>query len=68
MSFFMIRFIDVRAQTVTPDSLNRLVASCADDATIIGICGETKLENEEGSWWTMIQVSFFLSLSFQSEG
>ena len=42
--------------TVTPDSLNRLVASAADDSSIIGICGETKLDNEEGSWWTMIQV------------
>ena len=45
-------------QTVTPDSLNRLVASAADDSSIIGICGETKLDNEEGSWWTMIQVRF----------
>ena len=44
-------------KTVTPDSLNRLVASAADDSSIIGICGETKLDNEEGSWWTMIQVS-----------
>ncbi|THH29875.1 hypothetical protein EUX98_g4302 [Antrodiella citrinella] len=57
--------------TATPDSLNRLVASCADDATIIGICGETKLENEEGSWWTMIQVyeyyiSHHLSKAFES--
>ena len=41
---------------VTPESLNRLVASAADDSSIIGICGETKLHNEEGSWWTMIQV------------
>ncbi|KAJ7173470.1 glycosyltransferase family 2 protein [Mycena filopes] len=41
---------------VTPDSLNRLVASAADDSSIIGICGETKLQNEEDSWWTMIQV------------
>lgn len=45
-----------QVQTVTPESLNRLVASAADDSSIIGICGETKLENEEGSWWTMIQV------------
>lgn len=36
--------------------MNRLVASVADDSSIIGICGETKLENPEGSWWTMIQV------------
>ncbi|KIY44928.1 hypothetical protein FISHEDRAFT_77147 [Fistulina hepatica ATCC 64428] len=41
---------------VSPESLNRLVASSADDSRIIGICGETRLENPEGSWWTMIQV------------
>src|SRR5258708_1276083 len=44
------------SQTVTPESLNRLVASAADDSSIIGICGETRLKNEEDSWWTMIQV------------
>ncbi|KAI0782569.1 glycosyltransferase family 2 protein [Abortiporus biennis] len=57
--------------TVTPDSLNRLVASAADDSSIIGICGETKLDNEEGSWWTMIQVyeyyiSHHLAKAFES--
>ncbi|KAG2012867.1 chitin synthase [Coprinopsis cinerea AmutBmut pab1-1] len=57
--------------TVTPDSLNRLVASSADDSSIIGICGETKLANEETSWWTMIQVyeyyiSHHLSKAFES--
>ncbi|KAJ7498041.1 glycosyltransferase family 2 protein [Mycena galericulata] len=57
--------------TVTPESLNRLVASSADDSSIIGICGETKLQNEEGSWWTMIQVyeyyiSHHLSKAFES--
>ncbi|KAJ7065405.1 glycosyltransferase family 2 protein [Mycena amicta] len=57
--------------TVTPESLNRLVASAADDSSIIGICGETKLQNEEGSWWTMIQVyeyyiSHHLSKAFES--
>ncbi|EGN94962.1 glycosyltransferase family 2 protein [Serpula lacrymans var. lacrymans S7.3] len=57
--------------SVTPDSLNRLVACAADDSSIIGICGETKLMNEEGSWWTMIQVyeyyiSHHLSKAFES--
>ncbi|KAF8839315.1 glycosyltransferase family 2 protein [Paxillus ammoniavirescens] len=56
---------------VTSESLNRLVASAADDSSIIGICGETKLTNEEGSWWTMIQVyeyyiSHHLSKAFES--
>lgn len=56
---------------VKPDSLNRLVASCANDAKIAGICGETSLENEERSWWTMIQVyeyyiSHHLAKAFES--
>jgi chitin synthase len=56
---------------VRPDALNRLVASCANDAKIAGICGETSLENEDRSWWTMIQVyeyyiSHHLSKAFES--
>ncbi|GAA5897015.1 hypothetical protein JCM6882_007333 [Rhodosporidiobolus microsporus] len=48
--------------SVAPDSLNRLVAASADDSRIIGICGETRLENEQVSWWTMIQVyEYFIS-------
>ncbi|TIA79056.1 hypothetical protein E3P89_03500 [Wallemia ichthyophaga] len=48
--------------SVTPESLNRLVARCVDDSAIIGICGETRLDNEEQSWWTMIQVyEYFIS-------
>ncbi|KAF2762157.1 hypothetical protein EJ05DRAFT_448546 [Pseudovirgaria hyperparasitica] len=56
---------------VKEDSLNRLVASCANDAKIAGICGETSLENEERTWWTMIQVyeyyiSHHLAKAFES--
>ena len=48
--------------SVREDSLNRLVAACANNAKIAGICGETSLENEEKSWWTMIQVyEYFIS-------
>jgi chitin synthase len=47
---------------VREDSLNRLVAACANDAKIAGICGETGLQNDEKSWWTMIQVyEYFIS-------
>ncbi|KAI9714246.1 MAG: hypothetical protein M1828_001177 [Chrysothrix sp. TS-e1954] len=57
--------------TVKEDSLNRLVSACAHDAKIAGICGETSLENEERSWWTMIQVyeyyiSHHLAKAFES--
>jgi chitin synthase len=56
---------------VKEDSLNRLVSACANDAKIAGICGETSLENEEHSWWTMIQVyeyyiSHHLAKAFES--
>jgi chitin synthase len=56
---------------VRPDALNRLVAGCANDSKIAGICGETSLENEDKSWWTMIQVyeyyiSHHLSKAFES--
>src|ERR1700742_2383863 len=62
LTLFVLRFYtcpcltNANPQTVSPDSLNRLVANAADDSKIIGICGETRLENEDGSWWTMIQV------------
>ncbi|KAK9454908.1 chitin synthase-domain-containing protein [Dipodascopsis uninucleata] len=57
--------------SVSDDSLNRLVACCVRDSRIAGIAGETSLQNEEGSWWTMIQVfeyyiSHHLSKAFES--
>lgn len=57
--------------SVEPDGLNRLVAVAADDSRIIALCGETTLDNEEGSWWTMIQVyeyyiSHHLAKAFES--
>ncbi|EAW14191.1 putative chitin synthase [Aspergillus clavatus NRRL 1] len=57
--------------SVREDSLNRLVAACANDSRIAGICGETSLQNEERSWWTMIQVyeyyiSHHLAKAFES--
>lgn len=57
--------------SVSEDSLTRLVSACAHNAKIAGICGETSLENDEKSWWTMIQVyeyfiSHHLSKAFES--
>ncbi|KAF8461709.1 chitin synthase-domain-containing protein [Kalaharituber pfeilii] len=57
--------------SVKEDALNRLVAACSNDAKIAGICGETSLENEGRSWWTMIQVyeyyiSHHLAKAFES--
>ena len=58
-------------QSVTPDSLNRMIACTADDSAIIGICGETKVANEKESFTTMIQVyeyyiSHHLTKAFES--
>ncbi|KAH6950819.1 chitin synthase-domain-containing protein [Fusarium avenaceum] len=47
---------------VHPDALNHLVSACANNTKIAGICGETTLENDERSWWTMIQIyEYFIS-------
>ncbi|OLY83241.1 Chitin synthase 6 [Smittium mucronatum] len=47
---------------VETSSLNRLVAHCTHDSSIIGICGETRLQNEKQSWVTMMQVyEYFIS-------
>ncbi|GAA96153.1 glycosyltransferase family 2 protein [Mixia osmundae IAM 14324] len=56
---------------VAPDSLNRMVAVASDDSQIIGLCGETKLGNEQQSWVTMVQVyeyyiSHHLTKAFES--
>ncbi|KAI1244141.1 hypothetical protein MGN70_014010 [Eutypa lata] len=56
---------------VREDSLNRLVSACANNSKIAGICGETALQNEERSWWSMIQVyeyyiSHHLAKAFES--
>ncbi|KAK9477487.1 chitin synthase-domain-containing protein [Lipomyces japonicus] len=57
--------------SVSEDALNRLVACCARDSRIAGIAGQTSLQNEDKSWWTMIQVyeyyiSHHLSKAFES--
>ncbi|KAF9150239.1 Chitin synthase, class 3 [Linnemannia schmuckeri] len=56
---------------VYPDSLTRMVACMAQDPTVMGLCGETKIANKKESWVTMIQVfeyyiSHHLSKAFES--
>jgi len=41
---------------IAPDGLNRLVAASVDDPSTIAVCGETLIENEKQSVWTMVQV------------
>jgi chitin synthase len=40
---------------VFPDSLSRMGACMAQDAEIMGLCGETKIANKAETWVTMIQ-------------
>ncbi|OUM68725.1 glycosyltransferase family 2 protein, partial [Piromyces sp. E2] len=62
----------VDADTVVlEDSLNMLISSMVRDSRIMGICGETQLDNEKDTWVTMIQVyeyfiSHHLSKAFES--
>lgn len=56
---------------VVEDSLKRLVAVMLHDSLIMGVCGETTIENEKDSWVTAIQVyeyyiSHHLSKAFES--
>ncbi|OMJ29028.1 Chitin synthase 6 [Smittium culicis] len=47
---------------VEQSSLNRLVSHCTLDSAIVGICGETRLQNEKSTWVTMMQVyEYFIS-------
>lgn len=45
---------------VHEDALNHLVVACMYNTKIAGICGETTLENDERTWWTMIQIYEYL--------
>ncbi|KAJ3367941.1 hypothetical protein GGF31_007001 [Allomyces arbusculus] len=56
---------------VLPDSLARMVACMAQDKSIMGLCGETRIENKAESWVTAIQVfeyyiSHHLGKAFES--
>ncbi|KAL7319392.1 hypothetical protein PS15m_002530 [Mucor circinelloides] len=56
---------------VMPDALNHMISRMLHDGRIIGLCGETKLVNEDRSWTTMIQVyeyyiSHHLAKAFES--
>ncbi|TPX46496.1 chitin synthase [Synchytrium endobioticum] len=63
-------FVDSDTE-VYPDSLNRLISCMVNDSKIVGLCGETLLANERGSWVTSLQVyeyfiSHHLSKAFES--
>lgn len=41
---------------VYEDSVTHMVAEMVKDPTVMGLCGETKIENKNQSWVTLIQV------------
>lgn len=41
---------------VLPDALTYMIAAMANDITIMGLCGETRIANKRASWVTAIQV------------
>ncbi|KAJ3370194.1 Chitin synthase, class 3 [Allomyces arbusculus] len=56
---------------VSPDCIQRMVACFARDPSVMGLCGETQIDNKWGSWVTMIQVfeyyiSHHLAKGFES--
>jgi chitin synthase len=56
---------------VEPHALQQLVSSMQSDGKIMGLCGETKVDNEGASVWSSIQVfeywvSHHLGKSFES--
>ncbi|KAJ1509388.1 Chitin synthase, class 3 [Coelomomyces lativittatus] len=66
----IILMVDADTQ-VHPEALDRMVSCFSQDSSIMGICGETQIQNKYQSWVTAIQVfeyyiSHHLSKSFES--
>ena len=53
--FETVLMVDADTQ-VLPDSLTYMIAAMANDITIMGLCGETRIANKRTSWVTAIQV------------
>ncbi|OAD76133.1 chitin synthase [Phycomyces blakesleeanus NRRL 1555(-)] len=53
--FEVVLMVDADTK-VLPDALTYMVAAMANDITIMGLCGETRIANKRTSWVTAIQV------------
>ncbi|KAL9557864.1 hypothetical protein MBANPS3_001173 [Mucor bainieri] len=53
--FETVLMVDADTQ-VLPDALTYMVAAMANDITIMGLCGETRIANKRASWVSAIQV------------
>ncbi|KAI8877989.1 glycosyltransferase family 2 protein [Backusella circina FSU 941] len=60
-NFEVVLMVDADTM-VLPDALTYMVATMANDITIMGLCGETRIANKRTSWVTAIQVfEYFIS-------
>ncbi|ORZ31697.1 chitin synthase-domain-containing protein [Catenaria anguillulae PL171] len=71
LKYEIVLMVDADTNVFLPDSLPRMVACMAQDSSIMGLCGETRIENKSQSWVTRIQVfeyyiSHHLGKSFES--
>ncbi|KAI9321358.1 chitin synthase-domain-containing protein [Dichotomocladium elegans] len=53
--FELVLMVDADTK-VLPSALTYMVAAMANDITIMGLCGETRIANKRASWVTAIQV------------
>ncbi|KAI8073128.1 chitin synthase-domain-containing protein [Gongronella butleri] len=53
--FELVLMVDADTK-VLPDAITYMVAAMANDITIMGLCGETRIANKSSSWVTAIQV------------
>ncbi|KAI8339625.1 chitin synthase [Chlamydoabsidia padenii] len=53
--FEVVLMVDADTK-VLPDALTYMIAAMANDITIMGLCGETRIANKRQSWVTAIQV------------
>ena len=47
---------------VLPDAITYMVAAMANDITIMGLCGETRIANKRASCKSSITCFFFLNI------
>ncbi|KAI8393502.1 chitin synthase-domain-containing protein [Radiomyces spectabilis] len=53
--FELVLMVDADTK-VLPEAITYMVAAMANDITIMGLCGETRIANKRASWVTAIQV------------
>ncbi|KAI7898177.1 chitin synthase [Cokeromyces recurvatus] len=53
--FELVLMVDADTKVLS-DALTYMVAAMANDITIMGLCGETRIANKRSSWVTAIQV------------